>query len=201
MKLLAFTDIHGSVPALKRIEQKVKTQNPDLLVCAGDISIFEHGIVGIMRRLNKLNKKIVIINGNHEDASTFIKYSKLFKNISFIHKKHFTAGNVLFLGYGGGGFSAVDREFEKISRTKFKKIIKSNKGKKIILVTHAPPYRTMLDKLAHGHSGNKSIRHFIEKNKVDLLICGHLHENFGREDKIGKTKVINPGPFGKIIEV
>ena len=201
MKLLAFTDTHGSLLALKRIEQKVKTQNPDLLVCAGDISIFEHGIVGILRRLNKLNKKIIIVHGNHEDSTTFIKCSKLFKNIVFIHKKHFAKNSTLFLGYGGGGFSVVDREFEKIAKTKFKKIIKSNEGKKIILVTHAPPYKTKLDKLVEGHCGNKSIRHFVEKNKIDLLICGHLHENFGKEDRIKKTKVINPGPFGKIIYI
>lgn len=201
MKILAFTDIHGSMASLKRIEQKVKSQNPDLLVCAGDISIFEHGIVGIMRRLNSLGKEIIIIHGNHEDASTFIKYSKLFKNISFMHKKHFALGNALFLGYGGGGFSIVDKGFEKTAKSEFKKIIKESKGKKIILVTHAPPYRTRLDKLSHGHSGNKSIRHFIEKNKIDLLVCGHLHENFGKEDKIGKTRVINPGPFGEIVEI
>ena len=201
MRILAFTDTHGSLLALRRIEQKVKSQNPDLLVCAGDISIFEHGVFGILRKLNKLNKKIIIIHGNHEDSSTFIKCSKLFKNIIFIHKNYFIEDDILFLGYGGGGFSAFDKEFEKISKNKFKKIIKNNQDKKIILVTHAPPYKTKLDKLMQGHCGNKSIRHFVEKNKVDLLICGHLHENFGKEDKIKKTKIINPGPFGKIIHV
>jgi len=199
MKLLAFTDTHGSLLALRRIEQKVKTQKPDLLVCAGDVSIFEHGIFGIMRRLNKLDKKIIIIHGNHEDDSTFRKLAKIFKNVIFIHKNHFIEGNVLFLGYGGGGFSVVDKEFENIAKNKFKKIIQKNKGKKIILVTHAPPYKTKLDKLVQGHCGNKSIRNFAEKNKIDFLVCGHLHENFGKEDKIKKTKVINPGPFGKII--
>ena len=198
MKLLAFTDIHGSLSALRRIEQKTIAQKPDLLVCAGDISIFEHGIVGLIRRLNKLNKKVIIIHGNHEDASTYIKLSRLFKNIIFIHKNYFIEDNILFLGYGGGGFSIVDKEFEKISH-KFKELIKNNKDKKIILVTHAPPYKTRLDKLVGGHCGNKSIKHFVEKSKVDLLICGHLHENFGKEDKIGKTKVINPGMFGKSI--
>ena len=201
MKILAFTDTHGSLSAFKRIEQRVRTQKPDLLVCAGDISIFEHGIMGILRRLNKLSKKTIIIHGNHEDASTFIKCSKLFKNIIFIHKRHFIKNSTLFLGYGGGGFSVVDRNFEKTANKKFKKIIRDNKGKKIILVTHAPPYKTKLDKLIQGHCGNKSIRHFAERNKVDLLICGHLHENFGKEDKIEKTRVINPGPFGKIVVI
>lgn len=201
MKLLAFTDTHGSLLALKRIEQKVRTQKPDLLVCAGDISIFEHGIVGIARRLNKLNRKIIMIHGNHEDDSTFRKLSKLFKNIIFVHKAYHVENDVLFLGYGGGGFTLYDKEFDSTANTKFRKIIKNNKNKKIILVTHAPPYGTRLDKLIQGHCGSKSIRHFAEKNKVDLLICGHLHENFGKEDRIKKTKVINPGPFGKIVVV
>jgi len=199
MKLLAFTDIHGSLRALKRIEQKVRVQKPDLLVCAGDITIFEHGIIGIMRRLNTLKKKILIIHGNHEDEHTISECSKSFKNIIFIHKKHFVVDDVVFLGYGGGGFSVVDKGFEMIAKTKFKEIIKKNQDKKIILLTHAPPYKTRLDKLVEGHCGNKSIRQFVEKNKIDLVICGHLHENFGKEDKIRKTKIINPGPFGKII--
>lgn len=201
MKILAFTDIHGSSTALKRIEQKTKSQNPDLLVCAGDISMFEHGIYGLLRRLNKLNKQILMIHGNHEDASTFNKLSKSFKNIIFIHKIHFIWDNALFLGYGGGGFAMIDKAFEKNAAMKFKNIIKNNADKKIIFITHAPPYKTRLDKLEQGHCGNKSIRHFIERNKIGILICGHLHENFGKEDKIGKTKVMNPGPFGKIVEV
>ena len=95
----------------------------------------------------------------------------------------------------------IDREFEKTSKTKFNKIIGKNKDKKIILVTHAPPYKTNVDRIAGGHCGNKSIRHFIDKNKIDLVVCGHLHENFGKEDKIKKTRIINPGPFGKIVEI
>jgi len=201
MKLLAFADIHGSQTALKRIEQKIKAQNPDLLVCAGDISIFEHGIGIILRKLNRLGKKIIMVHGNHEDDSTFLKYSKIFKNIIFIHKNYHIENNLLFLGFGGGGFSMTDKEFEKIAKSRFKKIIKENKDKKIILITHAPPYGTKLDRLGKNHVGNKSFRQFIEKYSIDLAVSGHLHENFGKEDKIKNTKVINPGPFGKLVEV
>lgn len=200
MKILAFTDIHGSLSALRRIGQKVKSKNPDLLVCAGDISLFERGLTGLLRKLNKLNKTVVIVHGNHEGDSAFAKHSKLFKNIIFAHKKHFIWQNALFLGYGGGGFALVDREFERFS-ARFRDLIKNNSDKKIVFLTHAPPYKTKLDKLMQGHCGNKSFRNFVEKNKVDLMICGHLHENFGKEDKINKTKVINPGPFGKIVEI
>jgi len=81
------------------------------------------------------------------------------------------------------------------------KTIKKNKGKKIILVTHAPPYRTNLDNIEGDSCGNKAIRNFIDKVKPDLVISGHLHENAGKGDKIKNTRLINPGPFGKIIVI
>src|SRR3989338_3260169 len=103
MKILAFTDIHGSLGAIRRISKKVK--DSDLLVCAGDISVFESSIFSIFKKLNNLGKKMIMIHGNHEDSSTFVKYSKRFDNIIFIHKKHFAIDDLLFLGFGGGGFS------------------------------------------------------------------------------------------------
>ncbi len=200
MKILAFTDIHGSLSALKKIAKKVESNKIDLLVCAGDISMLERNILSIVKKLNKLNKKIIIVHGNHEDSKTIANYAKLFKNIIFIHKNYAIEDNTLFLGYGGGGFSLIDKEFDKTA-TKFKKLIINNNNKKIVLVTHAPPYKTKLDKLVGGYCGNKSIRKFVEKNKIDLVVCGHLHENFGKDDMIKKTKIINPSPFGKIVIV
>ena len=76
-----------------------------------------------------------------------------------------------------------------------------NKGKKIIFITHAPPYKTKVDLIVGSHCGNKTFRNFILKNKIDLYICGHLHETFNKKDKIKKTEVINPGPYGKIIKI
>ena len=118
----------------------------------------------------------------------------------FIHKSYYHQDNYIFLGYGGGGFSMVDKAFNKTGE-KFKKTIKKNKDKKIIFVTHAPPYKTRVDLIVDNHCGNKTFKNFIVKNKVDLYICGHLHENFNKKDKIKNTLVINPGPYGKIVKI
>ena len=56
MKLLAFVDTHTSVKALQRIIKKAKKENPDLILCGGDISIFERGVGYILFYLNKLKK-------------------------------------------------------------------------------------------------------------------------------------------------
>jgi hypothetical protein len=200
MKILAFTDIHDSLSALEKIRHKIKAKNPDILVCTGDISIFEHGLGKIMKKMNSLGKKIVIIHGNHEEEDTFAKHCKSLKNLVFIHKSHYIENDVLFIGYGGGGFVTVDKEFEKFS-LKFSKLIKENPGKKVVLLTHAPPYKTSLDEIEKEHCGSKSLRNFVEKNRIDYMFCGHIHENFGQEDTIKKTKCINPGPLGKLFLV
>lgn len=200
MKILAFADLHSSLKALNKVEELAKKEKPDVIVCAGDISILERGLELLMHRLNELNKPVLFVHGNHESEQSAKKICSLFKNISFIHKKTYKIGNALFFGYGGGGFSISDSGFTNASRA-LSNEIKQNKDKKVILVAHAPPYGTKVDKVNGEHCGNKSITQFIKNNKVDLVICGHLHENFGKEDKIGKTKIINPGPFGKIISV
>ncbi|MDP3765219.1 MAG: metallophosphoesterase, partial [Nanoarchaeota archaeon] len=167
MKLLAFTDMHLSSYAFKKIKSKAKRQKPDLLVCAGDVSIFEHGLGLILNKLSKFNKKTLILHGNHETGSVLKKLCSKHKNIIFMHKQQYIQNNCIFLGYGGGGFSLTEPEFCKTGK-KFEKIIKHNNNKKIIFITHAPPYKTKLDLVAGSHCGNKTFRNFILKNKIDL---------------------------------
>lgn len=212
MKILAFVDIHGSMKALKKVEEKAK--DADLLVCAGDMSMFEQGLDILLGRLNKTGKKVLMIHGNHETPEVLKKVCEKFNNIIFIHKRTYKKSNVMFIGFGGGGFSLVDEEFEKFGDRiiknikKIKKDKKSKKNKKekdkkdikIVLVTHAPPYGTKLDFLDE-YGGNKSIRSFVEKTKPKLVICGHFHEHRGEFDYIGKTEIINPGPYGRIIKI
>ena len=200
MKLLAFTDLHLSSLAFKKIKSKVKKENPDLLVCAGDITIFEEGLDFILKKLNELNKTIIIVNGNHEEDKVMKKLCSKYKNTIFIHKTYYKSNGCIFLGYGGEGFSSTDQDFYKTGK-RFEKIINKNKDKKIILLTHAPPYKTRVDLIIDQYCGNKTLRNFIIKNKIDLHVCGHLHENFGKEDKIKKTRIVNPGPYGKIIRI
>lgn len=198
MKILAFVDMHGSHEALEKIKEKSK--EADVIVCAGDLSIFENNLEEIFFKLSKLNKTVLVIPGNHESEDDLKQITVFFNNIEDINKKSYVKDDCLFLGYGGGGFSMIDEEFEKISK-KFEKEIEKHENKKIILVTHAPPYKTKIDKIMDEHCGNKSLKNFILKVKPDLVISGHLHENAGKEEIVGKTKLINPGPYGKIIKV
>jgi len=203
MKILAFTDVHGDPKYLNKILERIKKEDPDVVVCSGDISNFSYGLRTILKKFD-LNIPFLIIPGNHETPEEIYVYSKEFKSIKDIHLKHFILGSFFFVGCGGGGFTEHHAEFEQ-SEKKFSELINKLKVQdhkyKVILVTHQPPYKTKLDKIYGEYSGSKSIRKFIEKNQPAYCICGHIHENENKSDKIGETIIINPGPDGQIIEL
>jgi len=196
MNILAFVDMHGNDKAWKEI--KIKSKSADIIVCGGDISIFENNLGLLLLELNQLGKQVLIIPGNHENSEDLDVFTKGLKNILNIHKRSFVKEDYLFLGYGGAGFSMVDSEFDKLQK-QFDRELKNWNDGKVILVTHAPPYKTRIDQIMDDPCGNKSIKNFILKAKPDLVISGHLHENAGKEDSVGKTRIINPGPYGKIV--
>lgn len=193
MKILAFSDIHGDINYLKEVYKKSLKENPDIIISAGDLLNFWKYSQEIRNLLEKFNKTVLLIHGNHE-------YPKLInrlcdKNIVNIHKKIFNFKNFKIVGYGGGGFGHKDKNME-IFIDKIK-----SKLKNWIFVTHAPPLNTKLDLVNNYHVGSISIRIIIEKFNPLLDICGHLHENFNINDKIKKTRIINPGPTGEIINL
>lgn len=197
MKILAFVDTHGNLEAIKRL--LVKGEGVDLLVCAGDISNFGRNLKESVAKLKKLNKPLLIIHGNHESEEQMREIAKEFPWVLYIHKGSYQLGNYYFFGYGGGGFSIEDPQYEKVVK-KFKKTLK--KDAKLVIITHGPPYGTKCDFLPHqGHRGCKTYTEIDKELKPILHICGHLHETASIRDAIGDTLVINPGAEGKILRI
>ncbi len=202
MKVLFFVDTHGSAGNVRRLKDKSK--DVDLLVCAGDFTIFEDDMIQILKEFDSIGKPMILIHGNHETSSGVMVGCEQLKNLHFIHRKYYVHDDLVFYGFGGGGFSIRDESFTRESElfiTEFNKMSERDGRKyKLILVTHAPPYNTRLDDLG-GHVGNKSITEFIHKYKPMLAVSGHLHENAGIEDRMNDTLVINPGPDGMIFDL
>lgn len=66
-----------------------------------------------------------------------------------------------------------------------------------IFVSHTPPARSSLDRIAKGrHVGSKAVRRAIENHRPRLFVCGHIHEAWGLE-KIGGVPCLNAGALGK----
>lgn len=67
---------------------------------------------------------------------------------------------------------------------------------RLVLVSHTPPLGTACDRTAGGlHVGSEAVREFIVKHQPDVCLCGHIHESCA-EDRLGRTRVVNPGALG-----
>ncbi|HIG98742.1 TPA: hypothetical protein HA231_04945 [Candidatus Woesearchaeota archaeon] len=202
IRILAFSDLHGNDAALRILARKAK--KADIVICAGDFTVFEHNILRVMRKLDALGKPVVLVNGNHEDEALVAEICRTLRNVTFIHRKVYRDSGFpgyAFAGHGGEGFAHISEDFEQFSKASMKKLLAIKKeGIKIVFATHQPPHNTKLDYI-WAHHGSKSYSRFVKKIQPALHVCGHLHETQGKKDRIGKTLVINPGPKGKIVEV
>ncbi|MBI4147722.1 metallophosphoesterase family protein [Candidatus Woesearchaeota archaeon] len=199
MKLLAFTDFHASIVALRKVRENILRHKPDLAVCCGDLTVFEQNIVPVMRVLGAIPVKLLLIHGNHEQPHVVARLAKKYKNIVWLHKRTYRVGDVLFVGYGGQGFVRRDLEFERFMRSIDTDVRKAGR---VVLVTHQPPFKTKLDRLYWSYVGNESFSNSIKKHKnIVLALSGHIHETFGKKDKLGNALVLNPGPFGTIVSL
>lgn len=200
MKILAFVDLHGSLKALDKVRQLYDREKPDVVVCAGDASIFEQNLDYILQRISKFKVPVLVIQGNHEDVVSMRRACSRHDNTIFMHGQAKAINGVLFLGWGGGGFSTRDEILEKKQKV-FEKVMQDYS--KVVLITHAPPHNTKLDRIIDENCGSKTLRNFIKKHtkKILLAVSGHLHENEGKEDHISETRVVNPGPYGRVMNV
>ncbi|MBS1266738.1 MAG: 3',5'-cyclic adenosine monophosphate phosphodiesterase CpdA [Candidatus Woesearchaeota archaeon] len=196
MRILCFVDLHGDFGAIKKLKNKSK--RADLLVCAGDITRFETDIDHILQKINNIGKKTLMIHGNHECSDFLKEKCENYPNIYFFHKKAQFINNILFMGFGGGGFEQSCPEMEEFFK-KHKNLL--NNAKKKVFITHAPPFKTNLDVLGKDYHGNNTLKNLIIKFQPNFAISGHFHENWGKFDTIGMCKVLNPGQKGRFFEI
>ncbi|MBI4016210.1 MAG: metallophosphoesterase family protein [Candidatus Aenigmarchaeota archaeon] len=199
MRILAFTDFHASIAVLKKVYEKVRVHKPELVVCCGDITVFEQNISAVMARLADFPATVLLIHGNHEEEKVVAAIARKHKNLVFIHKKTFEHNGVLFVGYGGQGFVQKDLRFERFIKSVDKKL---RSAKRVVLMTHQPPFGTALDRVYNHYSGNYSFTKCIKKHKnIILALSGHIHETFGRKDRLGSAVLLNPGPEGVLVDI
>ncbi len=201
MKILAASDIHADLDTVEKLAKKAKEKNVDLVVLAGDLTVLGKGLEGLLKPLTNSKKKIAIIPGNHESEADIFFLSKKYPDTLYnLHQYSFKVGDVGFFGCGLANIGPNEISEDEV-RSRIERSFNYVKdAKRKVLVVHMPPYKTKLDTVGRNvNIGSKAVREMIEKLKPDKCICGHVHETFGLEDKIGETEVFNVGPKGKII--
>ena len=207
LKILAAGDIHGDSRLANQLAERAEKEKVDLVILCGDLTESDKPAKGIISPFLKKNKKVLMIPGNHDSFAT-ADFLAEFYGIKNIH-----GYSVRYEDVGIFGCSAVNIGPHQMSEEEIYELLKKSFEKikyldKRIMVTHTPPTNTKMEKLSHLFLGNKNlnvaskgVERAVRKFKPDVLLCSHLHEAEGIEEKLGNTLVINVGRKGKIIEI
>jgi len=181
-------DIHDNPETMPWLEESLK--HYDVVMIGGDI-----GELALLYKIVDfaVGKPVFIVLGNHD-----YPIREMFAAKNVLHGTSARFGGYTIGGLGGslpvqGGPFELD-ETEYLLLTK-------NLGPVDVLISHQPPINTKTDLSNDGSSetgtrniGSVAIRKYIEETQPLLALVGHVHESPGI-DTIGKTVLVNPGPF------
>ena len=199
IKILAASDIHGDSSLAKKLALKAEKEKVDLVILCGDLTIQDNLMQGIISPFTKKNKKVILIPENHETLATADFLAELY-DATNLHGYSIKFKDVGLFGCGAAnsGLSKMsDKEVYDVLKRSFN-YIKDTRKK--IMVTHVHPQGSNIEKFSTIVKGSGGVTKAIKQLKPDLLLCGHVHEAAGIEEKIGSTRIINVGREGTILE-
>ena len=172
-----------------------------MVVLCGDLTGFGES-KDLIKPFKDKNQKVLLLPGNWDSFATTDFLAQLY-GVTNIHGYSAVYQGVGFFGAGSAS-TAIGPRSGISERELFKTLEKAHGGlkgiEKKVMLTHMHPSGGLTEDFT-GFAGSKSITDAVRKFKPDLLLHGHIHETFGTEDKIGKTKVVNVGRDGVIVEI
>ena len=199
IKILAASDIEGDSGLVKKLAIKAEKEKVDLVVLCGDITNPIIHSKDIIKPFKDKKKEVILLPGNWDSFATADILANIYgvKNIhgySIIHEG---------IGFFGAGGAVAPGPGQTNERELMKTLEKAHKGlgnvEKKIMLTHMHPSSSLSE--FSGFKGSRAITRAIRKFKPDVLLHGHIHEAAGADEKIGRTRVINTGPEGIILEI
>lgn len=197
MKLFLVSDIHGDGAFFSLAEEEMK--KADLVVIAGDLTTRGSAkeAENILKSIERVTENIAAVHGNWDPPEV----------IALLEERGYSLhgrGKVIeehgFFGVGGSSPTPMNTpteyqedELASILSAGYEKVSHCDR---IIMVSHTPPRKTRDRTFLGIRGGSQSVRSMIENQKVDLCLCGHIHEAAGSE-KLAECLVANPGSFKK----
>lgn len=196
VRILAAGDFHGDVSTAKYLAEKALKEKADIIILNGDI-VEEENVENIVGHFKGTGKPVFLVPGNHDFLATDFLAEKY--DVKNLHGSTVYYEGVAISGCGGANIGLHMLSEEEIYETVKK--TQPRKSDKKILVTHVHPSQTKMEKFSQFVPGSDGLKKAIDSFKPDIVLCGHVHEAEGIEEKVGKTRVINVGKKGKILEL
>ncbi|HYH53548.1 MAG TPA: metallophosphoesterase family protein [Solirubrobacterales bacterium] len=198
MRILAFSDLHRDLEQGARLVEMA--DEADVVIGAGDFASMHEGLKETISALEGIETPTVLVPGNNETADALRSAAENWSAATVLHGEGATIAGAEFFGLGAGiPVTPWDWSFDLDDEAATGLLAACPEG--AVLVLHSPP-RDHCDSAGDGtHFGSPALLRAIEEKQPRLAVCGHIHESWGCESKIGSTPVRNLGPTGTWIEI
>jgi len=158
MKILCVSDYHKHKELADAVEKLAAKEKVDVIVNAGDFlsEEFAKSVLG------KTRFRTFVVRGNWDRE---LKVRN--KNVTVLENQLVEYNGLYFAGLDWGHYE---------------EIIKLSKGvdpKKLIVITHDPPFGVLDVSFFGSNAGMPGLRETLEKIKPALHVFGHIHESAG----------------------
>lgn len=198
MKILAASDFHQDIEAVKKLAKQADKAKVDVVVIAGDLTYFDDDVSGMVGPFRQRQREVLFVPGNHDSPATadFVVEKYKARNLQYYAV---VISDVGFFGCGGANVGPHFITEKEIADTLKRGFTYVKDAPKKVMVTHMHPASTLVEKFSFR--GSKAVRKAIEEFKPDVHISGHIHETEGLVETIGKTKTYSIGKSGRFISV
>jgi Icc-related predicted phosphoesterase len=187
MRFLVLSDLHGRhsmVPAARGEAEPYQG-----VVFAGDLARRWNNaeVASLLASLTPESGRLIAVPGNMDEPALCDVLRE--RGVS-VHGTGVVIDGTGFFGVGGSNPTPFGTPFEipedEIARLLERGYAAVRNADRIVLVAHPPPFGCRLDRARLGvHAGSTAVREFFGKHRVDLCLCGHIHEAAGEEDVEG----------------
>ncbi len=189
MKLLAFSDIHCNRDACQEIV--AAAGDADLVIGAGDFASQHEGLAETMDMLEPIASKSIFVPGNNEtlEALSAATYARV------LHGEALREGEWAICGIGCAVPPLPPLPWHSYDLTEESAAaLLAEIETADILITHSPPKGVADEARGLGSIGSTAVRAAIDRLQPKLVLCGHVHDCWGRSGRIGRSLVHNLGP-------
>ena len=197
MKILAFSDLHRDLgQAAKLVEMSAEA---DVVTGAGDFASVHEGLEETIGALATIEAPTVLVPGNNETEEALREAAADWEAAAVLHGDGATIESTEFFGLGAGvPVTPWDWSFDLDDEAAASMLAGCPEG--AILVLHSPPQGHCDANGSGDHFGSTALLSAIEEKRPRLAVCGHIHESWGCQSKVGETPVHNLGPKGTWLE-
>jgi Icc-related predicted phosphoesterase len=198
VKLLAFSDLHRDLgQAAELVEMSAEA---DVVIGAGDFASIHEGLGETIGALAAIETPTLLVPGNNETEDALREAASAWGAATVLHGSGTTIEGVEFYGLGAGiPVTPWEWSFDLDDRAATEMLSACPEG--AVLVLHSPPQGHCDSNGGGDHFGSPAILREIEGKRPRLAVCGHIHESWGCQGRIGDTPIHNLGPTGTWLEL